>query len=221
MQLHVFTFEQLPSFDAVHLGFLALRKLKLVDELGWGLTHDGSFEQDQYDRAGAVYSIVTLGGRVIAGARAASCGGSDGYWAYMLKDARDGKIQGIPGGLLADYPETSQTWECTRFVMDESHANQAHPSIETKLVVAGLCQATFNFGASELMSLSPPGLGPLLRRFGYKVRRETARYICEDDGREYRPFRMQCDPGVNQALAANYLSPSSASWLRRDLMGAA
>ncbi|QAX29300.1 acyl-homoserine-lactone synthase [Leisingera sp. NJS204] len=221
MQLHVFSFEHRRAFEAVYSGFLALRKLKLVDELGWGLVHDGHFEQDQYDRTGAVYSIVTQGGRVIAGARAASCAGNDGYWTYMLQDARDGKIPGIPGGLLNDYPETNLTWECTRFVMDETRADQAHPSIETKLVVAGLCRAAFGLGASELMSLSPQGLGPLLRRFGYQIRREAARYNCEDDGRQYRAFRMECDPGVNQYLAARYLSPGSATALREELKGAA
>ncbi|UWQ24260.1 hypothetical protein K3553_15040 [Leisingera aquaemixtae] len=221
MHLHIFSFEQRSGFNAAYQGFLALRKQKLVDELGWGLDHDGTFEQDQYDRPGAVYSIVTQGSRVVAGARAASCGGSDGYWSYMLKDARDGKIQGIPGGLLSAYPETGRTWECTRFVMDETLADTAQPSIETKLVVAGLCQAAFSLGASEMMSLSPRSLGLLLRRFGYSVRREAVRYICEDDGREYRSFLMACDPEVNQDLAAFYLSPVSQFGPLHELQGAA
>ncbi|WP_264213222.1 acyl-homoserine-lactone synthase [Leisingera thetidis] len=214
MQLHVFSFEQRSAFEAEYKGFLALRKLKLVDELGWGLAHDGTYEKDQYDRVGAVYSIVTRCGRVIAGARAVSCGGSDGQWSYMLKDAEDGKIPGIPGTLLSDYPGTSETWECTRFVMDETRADASQRSVETKLVVAGLCLASFRLEASELISLSPPGLGALLRRFGYKVRREAARYTCEDDGREYRVFRMMCEASVNRSLAARYLSPGSASLLR-------
>lgn len=221
MQLHIFSYEQRSSFNAEYQGFLALRKQKLVDELGWGLDHDGTFEQDQYDRPGAVYSVVTQGHRIIAGARAASCGGSDGYWSYMLKDARDGKIQGIPGGLLSEYPETDRTWECTRFVMDETLADPAQRSIETKLVVAGLCQAAHSFGASEMMSLSPRSLGLLLRRFGYTVRREPVRYICDDDGREYRTFLMACDPLVNQDLAAFCVSPVSQFGPVPQLQGAA
>ncbi|NVK13362.1 MAG: hypothetical protein HWE35_04210 [Rhodobacteraceae bacterium] len=221
MQLHIFSFEQRSAFKAEYQGFLALRKQKLVDELGWGLQHDGTFERDQYDRPGAIYSVVTSDSRIIAGARAASCGDSDGYWSYMLKDARDGKIQGIPGGLLSDYPETNRTWECTRFVMDETRADTAQPSIETKLVVAGLCMAAFSFGATEMMSLSPRGLGLLLKRFGYKVRKEAARYICDDDGREYRPFVMACNPAVNLDLAAFYASPGSLPVAPMQLKGAA
>lgn len=221
MQLHVFSFDQRSAFRKEFQGFLALRKQKLVDELGWGLQHDGTFEQDQYDRPGAIYSIVTGAGKTIAGARVASCGDDDGYWSYMLKDARDGKIRGIPGGLLSDYPETNRTWECTRFVMNELLADPKQPSIETKLVVAGLCLAAFNYGASELMSLSPRGLGLLLKRFGYKVRKEAARYICDDDGREYRPFLMSCNPSVNLDLATRYLSPASIPVSPYQLQGAA
>lgn len=221
MQLHVFSFDQRSTFKGEYQGFLALRKHKLVDELGWALHHDGTFEQDQYDRPGAIYSIVTRGNQIIAGARAASCGDTDGYWSYMLKDARDGKIQGIPGGLLSEYPDTNRTWECTRFVMDETRADSTQPSIETKLVVAGLCMAAFSFGASELISLSPRGLGLLLKRFGYKVRKEIARYVCDDDGREYRPFLMACNPSVNQDLAAHFISAASMSALFNELQGAA
>ncbi|KIC35752.1 acyl-homoserine-lactone synthase [Leisingera sp. ANG-M7] len=221
MQLHVFSFDHRSAFNDEYQGFLALRKQKLVDELGWKLHHDGSFERDQYDRPGAIYSLVTRKRQVIAGARVASCGDSDGYWSYMLKDARDGKIEGIPGDLLSVYPETNRTWECTRFVMDETQADTTQPSIETKLVVAGLCLAAYNFGASELMSLSPRGLGLLLKRFGYKVRKETARYICGDDGREYRPFLMACNPSVNLELVSLYISPDSMPVSRHQLQGAA
>ncbi|MDE4175770.1 acyl-homoserine-lactone synthase [Phaeobacter sp. PT47_59] len=219
MRLHVFSFDERCRFEKEFLGFLALRKRKLVDELGWSLHHFGGLEKDQYDRTGAIYSVVTNQGGVVAGARASSCRSSDDKWSYMLKDASEGKLPGIPGGLLSEYPETNETWECTRFVMDETQADQELPSIETKLVVAGLCEAASTMGATELISLSPPGLGPLLRRFGYRVYREPARYVCDDDGREYRAFRMKCDPRVNRDLAVTYgLEGEGVGW---GLTGAA
>ncbi|MFV1492365.1 acyl-homoserine-lactone synthase [Phaeobacter sp. JH18-32] len=207
MQLHVFSYEQTSDFSRIFDGFLSLRKRKLVDELGWTLACRGEVERDQYDRPGTLYSIATYNGEVVAGARAQSCGNKSGRWTYMLKDAADGKLVGIPGGLLVSYPSDNTVWECTRFVNDERLFKDLPDWIGTKLVVAGLCQATRRLGAERLISLSPRALGVLLRRFGYQVQRQGRRYLCEDDQREYWAFVMGCAPVVNEALFFRHATP--------------
>ncbi|KXF92119.1 acyl-homoserine-lactone synthase [Phaeobacter inhibens] len=209
MKLHVFSFAQRSSYSGVLEGFFALRKRKLVDELGWALAHDGGLESDQYDRPGAVYSIVTNDDCVVAGARALSCGAAYGHWTYMLKDAADGKLDGIPAELMDVYPTDHSAWECTRFVTDERLAENSPYSVEAKLVVAGLCRGTHWLGATRLLSLSPRALGVLLRRFGYSVQRQANRYLCEDDQREYWVFVMGCDPAVNEKLFLTYATPTT------------
>ncbi|MFS4582920.1 acyl-homoserine-lactone synthase [Phaeobacter sp. C3_T13_0] len=222
MQLHVFSFGQSAKYRQVFEGFLALRKRKFVDELGWSLKHQGGLERDQYDRPGALYSIVTRNGQVVAGARALSCGAVDGRWSYMLKDAADGKLDGIPGGLMDVYPSDNSAWECTRFATDEALAYTSSHCIETKLIVAGLCSGARSLGAKKLLSLSSRALGVLLRRFGYQVQRQPNRYLCEDDQREYFAFVMGCDPMVNDDLFRQYAPPLALDHAQElELSGAA
>lgn len=218
MQLHVFNYLDQYKHGSVYREFLGLRKRVLVDGLGWQIPHNSEVEEDQYDNPTAVYSVVRANGAVIAGARAAPCNSQWGEWSYMLKDARDGKIDAIPKDLLQTYPESASTWECTRFVSaNTGFARQSSWAAEqmetaTKLVVAGLCEFAFDQGAEHLMSLSPLGLGRLLRSFGYQAKTAGGGYRCREDGRRYRPFFMTCDKHVNRALFQRHLAADQTQW---------
>src|SRR6056297_2711516 len=81
--------------------YLALRKRFFVDALGWSIPHDEQVEMDQYDNPTARYSLVLGdGGEVLAGARALPTTARWGATTYMLRDAQDGQIGGIPSDLL-------------------------------------------------------------------------------------------------------------------------
>lgn len=204
MKLTTFSFIDRADYHQCYTGFLELRKRVLVDGLGWDLPVTGETESDQYDNPTAVYSAVEYKGRVIAGARAAPCSARWGGWSYMLNDADQGLIPGIPRGILSSYPTENSVWECTRFVSDDVLGTSEDRLRATRMVVAGLCQLSGGLGASSLMSLSPAPLGRLLRSFGYKVSIVGAAYVCADDGRRYRPFTMDCDVKVNSDLIADH-----------------
>lgn len=211
MKLHLIRFS--PQGSDIFDGFLALRKRILVDGLGWGLKCRDGMETDQYDRHGAVYSIVTQQGQVVAGARAISCGASQDGWTYMLKDAHDNLIRSIPSGLLSGFPTTAETWECTRLVMDEGSLGARGRQLAMRLLVFGLCEQASGAGCQEMISLSPVSLGRRLERLGYSVAQEAPTYVCEDDRRAYRVFRMRCNPSVNREVGLRFLAPGGV----RDL----
>jgi N-acyl-L-homoserine lactone synthetase len=79
---------------------LALRKRFFVDQLGWDIPHDDQVEMDQYDNPKAYYSLVLRDGKVIGGMRAMATTAQWGAHTYMLRDAVDGKLIGIPADII-------------------------------------------------------------------------------------------------------------------------
>lgn len=192
MDLNLFKFPDLHRHGSAYSDFMKLRHNILVKGLNWTLPNDGRFEMDQYDHPLAWYSIVTDRGRAIAGARALPCNSAWNGWTYMLLDAELGKLPGISGGLIPEYPIGADTWECSRLVVAPELARRDRETA-LKQVVHGLCIAADASGANKLLSLSPLLFGRLLRSFGYDVRPLGKRYFCEDDGRNYTAFSMPVD----------------------------
>ena len=73
---------------------------------------------DQYDNPKARYALV-IGdeGQVLAGARALPTSARWGDITYMLRDAQDGRIGGIPADLLGERILPDTMYECTRLVI--------------------------------------------------------------------------------------------------------
>ncbi|UWQ93017.1 hypothetical protein K3727_09635 [Rhodobacteraceae bacterium M382] len=217
MELHTFCFSDLHRHGDVFWDYLALRKHHFVDQLGWHLSHDGRLEMDQYDHPLAVYSVVTHAGYAIAGARALPCNAMWGGWSYMLRDAHLGKLDFIPAGLMNVCPETEETWECTRLVLQDEIPSLQR-ALVLKLIVFGLCREVSTRGGTSTISLSPVALGRLLRTIGYDAFPSGEKYKGVEDRRLYRPFQMLCDPGVNEAECSQYLSPLSGHGGQEDLL---
>ncbi len=207
MQLHTFSFIDQHLHGSAFADYLGLRYRVLVDDFGWDLSNDGSVEMDQYDHPGAVFSVVTNEGGVVAGARALPCNASWGGWSYMLKDAALGKVTRIPDDLLPEYPCSNDTWECTRLVSDDTMLSSRAGLMALRLVVFGLCQEAGGRGADNLISLSPSSFGRLLRMLGYNADPLGREYIGEEDGRLYRAFSMPCDRLVNAGACGELMAP--------------
>ncbi len=110
--------------------FLELRKKVFVDKLGWTIDTYQDLEFDQYDTFKSKYVIATIDGDVVGGARLlctndetpSSFGGK--HYTYMIKDAHDGLLQGLPYGLCYEEPPVqSDIWEITRLCSTSSDVN--------------------------------------------------------------------------------------------------
>lgn len=201
MKLDTFTIGDPPENGRLLSGFLKLRYNWFVARLNWSLPNDGMIEMDQYDNPLASYSVVSLNGEVIAGARAVPANADWMGWSYMINDARLGRLTGLPGHGMPDTGRSKSLWECTRLVVDDT-LSQEDREMALALVIDGLCQMARKRGVTELVSLSPILFGRVLRRLGYAPSSCGESFHCEDDGRVYRAFKMAVPPVRLNGLTA-------------------
>ena len=190
MEKITFNLTELHKHGTAFFEFLALRKQFFVDQLGWDIPHDDDIEMDQYDNPKAYYSLVVQDGKVIGGGRAMATTAQWGNHTYMLRDAVEGKIIGIPDDIVSDLEVTSNVWECTRVVVSSDIKDPAESAHCLAMIVSGLAEQAVAHNATELMALSRPSLVRALRKIGYAPRMIGPSYINADDGRRYVAMSM-------------------------------
>jgi N-acyl-L-homoserine lactone synthetase len=185
-----FNLTELHQYGAAFFEYLALRKSFFVDQLGWDIPHDDDVEMDQYDNPKAYYSLVTANGKVIGGGRAMATTAQWGAHTYMLRDAVEGKIIGIPESIVNAVEVTTNVWECTRVVVSSEIKDPAQSAACLALIVDGLAAQARAHRATEMMALSRPSLKRALRKIGYQARTIGTPYVNADDGRRYVAMSM-------------------------------
>ncbi len=190
MQNITFNLTQLHRHGSAFFEFLALRKQFFVDQLGWDIPHDDDVEMDQYDNPKAYYSLVLQDGKVIGGGRAMATTAQWGSHTYMLRDAVEGKIIGIPDTIVNRIEVTANVWECTRVVVSSEIKTPAESAECLALIVSGLAEQAREQNATEMMALSRPSLVRALRKIGYAPRLIGEPYVNSDDGRRYVAMSM-------------------------------
>ncbi|WP_147124372.1 acyl-homoserine-lactone synthase [Shimia ponticola] len=170
--------------------FLALRKRHFVDTLNWDIPHDDAVEMDQYDTPLAWYSCVRLKDKIIGGARIMPTNARWGAHGYMLGDAYQGRIPGIPRTALPHMIQKRSVWECTRLVIDPSLADPTARSFCLELICNGLVGIAQSHGASELITLTRLPLMRTLRGLGFDVSLIGRPYVSEEDRHTYAVMGM-------------------------------
>ena len=162
--------------------FLALRKQLFVDEMKWNIPHTDQLEFDQYDHEDAHYVTISRGGKCIAGARLLPTNYTRGDWSYMIRDAAEGRLQGISQAIYTDSPIDPTIYEITRFTVDPalSHADRNHVlyelSLELYLRIAEL-------GGTYVISLMSPFFLRWFKQNGFAVQQLGP--IVKGDGERY------------------------------------
>ncbi len=190
MEKITFNLTELHKYGTAFFEYLALRKQFFVDQLGWDIPHDEDVEMDQYDNPKAYYSLVLKDGKVAAGGRAMATTAQWGAHTYMLRDAVEGKIIGIPDTIVNDIEVTARVWECTRVVVSSEIKDPAESAECLALIVKGLAEQALEQNGTELMALSRPSLLRALRKIGYNPRTIGESYVNSDDGRRYVAMSM-------------------------------
>lgn len=205
-----FDLSQMHRHGSAFYDYLRLRKHFFVDTLGWDIPHNDSVEMDQYDNPLAHYSLVLRDGQVIGGARAMPTTSHWGAHTYMLRDAVDGKLPGIPRRVLGQAVSTPAVWECTRLVIAEDVRTHVERSQCLRLIVEGLAEVAQSHGASELMSLTRVSLMRALRQLGWQCDRIGTPYSSPEDGHSYAVLSMPAERGArpdNRPMPAATLAP--------------
>lgn len=209
MENVTFSLAQLHQHGTAFYDFLRLRKQFFVDQLGWKIPHDDEVEMDQYDNPKAHYSLVLRDGKVIGGARAMATTASWGGHTYMLRDAVQGKLIGIPANIVPEVAVTPNVWECTRVVISDEVDTHADRSLCLSLIVDGLVDQAKAQGATEMLALCPPSFARALRKLGYGANLIGEPYINSDDGRRYVAMSMPAERGTFVPAAAASMAVSS------------
>ncbi|MFO8126086.1 acyl-homoserine-lactone synthase [Yoonia sp.] len=198
MEKITFNLTALHKHGTAFFEFLALRKRFFVDQLGWDIPHDDDVEMDQYDNPKAYYSLVLKDGQVVGGMRAMATTAQWGSHTYMLRDAVDGKLIGIPADIIPHAEVTPNVWEATRVVISEQLGTQAERSQCLGLVLDGVVEQATAQGATEIIALCPPVFARTLRQLGYPAKIIGEPYTNLHDDRRYVAMAM---PAVRRAGA--------------------
>ena len=166
--MHNITFDlsNLHRYGSAFYEYLQLRKQYFVDTLHWDIPHNDAVEMDQYDNPTAFYSLVIDQGKVVGGARAMPTTAQWGSHSYMLRDAAEGKLPGIPQQLYQNAVVTSQVWESTRLITADSVNNHADRGRVLSLVMQGVSDIARAHGAVELIAIAPVLLVRAMRQLG-------------------------------------------------------
>ena len=185
-----FDLSNLHQHGPAFFDYLKLRKQFFVDTLKWDVPHNDDYEMDQYDNPTAWYSLVVRNGEVLGGARVMPTTSSWGEHTYMLRDAYQGKLGGIPDRAMPSEIATPQVWECTRLCMSDGLRSHVERSRCLSMIVNGLVDIAVDHGASELLTLSTISLMRALRQLGYPADRLGEPYRDPGDGRRYAVLKM-------------------------------
>lgn len=158
-----------------------MRKAEFVDNKGWDLPHTDAIEFDWYDRPGAQWIIVIEDGHCVGGARLLQTSApSYGRETYMLKDAQEGLIHGIPQEMLPDnLPNDPKIFEATRFFVRRDLSPKRAMAVQ-KEIVAKTAETARELGGEQLLALMPCKIYRIFRRFGFAV--EEHEVTAEIDG---------------------------------------
>jgi acyl homoserine lactone synthase len=166
--------------------FLQLRRKHFVQTLGWNVPHNGVAEMDQYDTPNAWYVVVMEEGRVLGGSRCQPVAASWGPWSSMIRDAKEGRLEGIPAVCCAQVLDGGDRWEGTRLVLDESLPAADRGKV-LQGVIEGLMGVLRAHGGTGMYTVSPLVLQRMVRTMGITPCQISEPFI-STDGRRYAVF---------------------------------
>lgn len=197
-----FDLSRLHEHGPAFFDYLKLRKRFFVDELGWDVPHNESYEMDQYDNPTAWYSLVVdEQGQVLGGARVMATTSKWGSHTYMMRDAHDGKLDGIPSDAICSDVASPEIWEMTRMVMSSDLTGVAARRRCLKMICDGCIDIVQAEGCRELRALSSLAMVRVLRQVGYPVDKVGPTWQDTGDGRRYSVMKMDIAP-THHAIAA-------------------
>ncbi|MEM7491484.1 MAG: acyl-homoserine-lactone synthase [Pseudomonadota bacterium] len=179
-------------YDLV-MAFFKLRKAIFIDKMDWPLYAYETIEFEQYDTFQAVYIIAHEGDRVLGGARLIRTdhriGNGSIRYSYMIRDAYEGVLPGMPQKLCYDEPPSApNVWELTRLA--------TLPGTDVAGdILNGANDFLLTEKAKTCLFLGPPGFLRMARSMGYQPVR-IGPTVRNDDGAF---LAFSCDVVVREA----------------------
>lgn len=170
LEAHTLTFANLHEHGALFANFLRVRKETFIDKMGWDLPQNLEMEFDQYDTPMSRYIIVHRGEVPIAGMRLIPTTAKVMVYSYMLKDAQEGRLDGLPPMLTDPAPVRQDTWEASRVLIrnDPTNAKTSRARVRS-IMLCEMLHAARDEGVEKIICILP-GWWPMMARMGCSVR---------------------------------------------------
>jgi N-acyl-L-homoserine lactone synthetase len=205
MQARTMTFQTLGRDGELFGELFRARKRTFIDEMGWALPTALGMEFDQYDTPFSSWVVVNRGPAVLGGVRLTPTTAKVMGSSYMIKDAQNGLLPGMPSDLLeGEAPVSDDIWEASRVFVSADNETGPDRLRVREMLLKQMLQAAHNGGARYLICILP-SWWPRLRRSGLELR--AAGPVVDIDGKHQvvkidvlnSPLRLEAD--VLQAIS--------------------
>lgn len=165
--------------------FFRLRKRVFVDDLGWKLSTIADKEMDLYDNELAIYCLVRLQSRLVAGARLHRLPSDLAMGQTLFADASQGRIAEIPADIFEGLRIERGAWDCTRFLAARGLTSVVRRQATEKLLHL-ICKIVQGNGDRWAYGISSDPMIRLVQSHGVSTFCHGKSSVCCDDGIRYR-----------------------------------
>ncbi|MCG6557373.1 GNAT family N-acetyltransferase [Ruegeria sp. 1NDH52C] len=146
--------------------YLEARKSIFIDRLHWHVAEADGMEFDQYDTPACHWIVLHEYGEVLGGVRLLPTTARCGIYSYMLRDAQNGLLAGLPRDVLFfEAPVKPSVWEATRFFVTDAVPTARRVDVQQKLFDSMAVTAAKN-GATRILGIVPAVWSRWARRLG-------------------------------------------------------
>lgn len=132
--------------------FRARRRADPLDSQ-WDLTETIGLEYDQYDTPASRWIAVHELGEILAGLRLTPTTARCGAYSYLIRDAQQGLLDGLPQDILfRAAPVDPTVWEASRVFMAPAVTGAARAKLST-LLFDEMTRAARELGATRVLGL--------------------------------------------------------------------
>ncbi|SDE57625.1 acyl-homoserine-lactone synthase [Ruegeria marina] len=159
-------FRDIHEHGTLLVKYLEARKSIFIDRLNWTVSEADGMEFDQYDTPACRWVVLHEFGEVLGGVRLLPTTARCGTYSYMLRDAQNGLLEGLPRDVLFfEAPVKPFVWEASRFFITETVPSTRRTDVQQKLFDSMARTAVQN-GASKILGIVPSVWSRWARRLG-------------------------------------------------------
>lgn len=174
------SFRNMHEYGTLLTKYLEARKNIFLDDLGWHVAEVDGMEFDQYDNPQAQWIILHRFGEVLGGVRMLPTTAKCGIYSYMLRDAQNGLLGGMPTDILFfEAPVEHNVWEATRFFIVNSVPAAQRLEVQKRLFNS-MALAASEHGAVHVLGIVPAVWARWSRRLGVKATPIGAKFTVDN-----------------------------------------
>ncbi|WP_170769308.1 acyl-homoserine-lactone synthase [Ruegeria lacuscaerulensis] len=173
------SFRNMHEYGTLLSKYLETRKSIFIDRLNWQIGQVDGMEFDQYDTPACRWVVLHEFGEVLGGVRLLPTTARCGIYSYMLRDAQQGNLPGMPTDVLFfEAPVAPNVWEASRFFITDSVPSSRRMAVQQELFYQMTVTAAEG-GATRILGIVPSVWARWSRRLGVGAAPVGAKFSIE------------------------------------------